>query len=95
MITGNSITSTLVGGSSIVLFHIILTSHLLSRKNSRQVMNISLKEKPYIYFLTPPGADITETTDPTVEQEAALKAAQEEAEAAEQEEEEPEESDDD
>ena len=45
----------------------------------------------------PTGADIAETTDPTVEQERALKAAQEEAEAELDEEEEPddEESDED
>lgn len=42
----------------------------------------------------PTGADITETTDPTVEQEAAVKAAQEEAEATQAEEEEPEEEED-
>ena len=41
------------------------------------------------------GADIAETTDPTVEQEAALKAALEEKEMAQEEEEEPEDSDDD
>ena len=46
-------------------------------------------------LLCPAGADITETTDPTVEQEEALKKAQEEAEEAAEEEEEPEESDDD
>lgn len=40
------------------------------------------------------GADITEATDPTVEQEAAVKAAQEEAEATQAEEEEPEEEED-
>ncbi len=45
--------------------------------------------------LPPPGADVAETTDPTVEQEAALKAAQEEAEANMEEEEEPEDSDED
>lgn len=43
----------------------------------------------------PAGADIAEATDPTVEQEAALKAAQEEAQANMEEEEEPEESDED
>ena len=43
----------------------------------------------------PAGADIAETTDPTVEQETALKAAQDEAQANMEEEEEPEESDED
>lgn len=44
----------------------------------------------------PAGADISETTDPTAEQEKALRAAQEEARANLDEEEEPdEESDDD
>ena len=44
----------------------------------------------------PMGADIAETTDPTVEQEKALKAAQEEEQAQMDEEEEPdEESDED
>ena len=43
----------------------------------------------------PSGADISETTDPSVEQEKALKAAQEEAQANMEEEEEPEESDED
>lgn len=43
----------------------------------------------------PDGADITETTDPTVEQENALKKSQEEKENAQEEEEEPEDSDDD
>lgn len=43
----------------------------------------------------PPGVDISETTDPTVEQEAALKAAEEAAQANQEEEEEPEESDED
>lgn len=56
---------------------------------------MTLHQTPLSISLTSVGADITETTDPTVEQEAALKAAQEEAEAGEQEEEEPEESDDD
>lgn len=54
-----------------------------------------------VYYIPPPhtllqtGPDITEATDPTVEQEAALKAAQEEAEANMEEEEEPEDSDED
>lgn len=43
----------------------------------------------------PAGADITETLDPTAEQEKALKAAQEEAQANMEEEEEPEDSDED
>ena len=43
----------------------------------------------------PSGADITETVDPTAEQEKALKAAQEEAQANMEEEEEPEDSDED
>lgn len=42
-----------------------------------------------------PGPDISETTDPTVEQEEALKKAQEEAQEAMEGEEEPEESDED
>ena len=41
------------------------------------------------------GVDITETTDPTVEEENALKKSQEEKENAQEEEEEPEDSDDD
>lgn len=43
----------------------------------------------------PTGPDVTETTDPTVEEEMALKAAQEEALAAEEEEEEEEDEDED
>ena len=50
---------------------------------------------PSIQEEFPAGADIAETTDPTVEQEAALKAAQEETQANMEEEEEPEESDED
>ena len=50
---------------------------------------------PSIQEEFPAGADIAETTDPTVKQEAALKAAQEEAQANMEEEEEPEESDED
>jgi radial spoke head protein 4A len=42
----------------------------------------------------PIGADVIETTDPTVEQEAALKSKLEEADIAAEEEEEPEDSDD-
>lgn len=45
-------------------------------------------------FITNKGADITETKDPTAEEEAALKALQEEAEKAAEEEEEPEDSED-
>ena len=43
----------------------------------------------------PTGADINETTDPTVEQEQALRKAQEEAEANQEEEEEADDDDDD
>lgn len=50
---------------------------------------------PLVQEEFPSGADITETTDPTAEQEKALKAAQEEAQANMEEEEEPEESDED
>lgn len=49
----------------------------------------------HAYTLLCIGPDIVEATDPTVEQEAALKAAQEEAEANMEEEEEPEDSDED
>ena len=47
------------------------------------------------HWLVLAGADITETTDPTVEQEEALRKAQEEAQEAMEGEEEPEESDED
>lgn len=43
----------------------------------------------------PTGADINETTDPTVEQEQAIRKAQEEAEANHEEEEEADDDDDD
>ena len=62
-------------------------------KYSSRPFNPSLPEAIQEEF--PAGADITETSDPTAEQEAALKAAKEEAQANMEEEEEPEESDED
>ena len=62
-------------------------------KYSSQPFNPELP--PPVQEEFPAGADITESTDPTAEQEAALKAAQEEAQANMDEEEEPEDSDDD
>ena len=63
-------------------------------KYSSRPFNPSLP--PPVQDEFPAGADISETTDPTAEQERALKAAQEEAAANIEEEEEPdEESDDD
>lgn len=63
---------------------------------------LKYSSRPFNPVLPPPvqeefpsGADISETTDPSVEQEKALKAAQEEAQANMEEEEEPEESDED
>ena len=63
-------------------------------KYSARPFNPSLP--PTVQEEFPGGADITETLDPTAEQEKALRAAQEEAQAQLDEEEEPdEESDDD
>lgn len=63
-------------------------------KYSARPFNPSLP--PPVQEEFPAGADITETTDPTAEQEKALRAAQDEAQAQLDEEEEPdEESDED
>ncbi|KAL8206874.1 UNVERIFIED_CONTAM: Radial spoke head protein 4 A, partial [Gekko kuhli] len=57
-------------------------------------VNYTPPELPPVQTEYPSGPEITETTDPTVEEEQALKAAQEEALAAEELEEEEEEDED-
>ena len=59
------------------------------------IMILGMRFYTTAFFVPYVGPDIKETTDPTVEQEKALRVAQEEAEANEAEEEEPEDSEED
>ena len=62
---------------------------------SRKSLQVHTHTHTHTHISRNAGPDVTETTDPTVEQEEALHKAQEEAQEAMEGEEEPEESDED